>query len=89
MAVHIQSSALSGFLCSIVENMVSGRANDSTSEEQGEAVRLLAGATGVESAVMLEELDSLIDRVVAHPDAQQALPAGSSGRCAVLAAQRS
>jgi phosphohistidine swiveling domain-containing protein len=70
MAVHIQSSALSGFLCSIVENMVSGRSNDSTSEEQGEAVRLLAGATGVESAVMLEELDRLIDQVVAHPQAQ-------------------
>jgi pyruvate,water dikinase len=69
--VHIQSSALSGFLCSIVENMVSGQSNNSTHEEQGEAVRLLAGATGVESAVMLEELDVLIDRVVAHPDAQQ------------------
>ncbi|MEZ5572605.1 MAG: PEP/pyruvate-binding domain-containing protein [Halioglobus sp.] len=78
MAVHIQSSALSGFLCSIVENMVSGRSNDSTSEEQAEAVRLLAGASGVESAVMLEELDALIDRVVAQSDAphafQQAAP---------------
>jgi phosphohistidine swiveling domain-containing protein len=72
MAVHIQSSALSGFLCSIVENMVSGRSNDSTSAEQAEAVRLLAGASGVESAVMLEELDALIDCVVAHPDARQA-----------------
>jgi phosphohistidine swiveling domain-containing protein len=72
MAVHIQSSALSGFLCTIVENMVSGRSNESTSEEQGEAVRLLAGATGVESAVMLEKLDTLIDLVVAHPDAEQA-----------------
>lgn len=71
MAVHIQSSALSGFLCSIVENMVSGRSNDSTSAEQAEAVRLLAGASGVESAVMLEELDRLIDCVVAHPDARQ------------------
>jgi pyruvate,water dikinase len=72
MAVHIQSSALSGFLCTIVENMVSSKSNDSTSEEQGEAVRLLAGATGVESAVMLERLDSLIDGVVAHPDAERA-----------------
>jgi rifampicin phosphotransferase len=72
MAVHIRSSALSGFLCSIVENMVSGRANDSTGEEQAEAVRLLAGASGVESAVMLQDLDSLIDRVVAHPDARTA-----------------
>ncbi len=72
MAVHIQSSALSGFLCSIVENMVSGRANNSTAEEQGEAVRLLAGATGVESALMLEQLDALVDRVAAHPDAASA-----------------
>lgn len=72
MAVHIQSSALSGFLCSIVENMVSGRSNKSTNAEQAEAVRLLAGASGVESAVMLEELDKLIDLIVAHPQAQQA-----------------
>ena len=72
MAVHIQSSALSGFLCTIVENMVSSKSNNSTSEEQGEAIRLLAGATGVESAVMLEKLDSLIDRVVEHPAAQLA-----------------
>lgn len=67
MAVHIQSSALSGFFCTIVENMVSGQSNNSTSEEQGEAVRLLAGATDVESAVMLEQLDALVDHVAAHP----------------------
>ena len=71
MAVHIQSSALSGFLSSIVENMVSGRSNNSTSEEQSEAVRLLSGATGVESAVMLEKLDALVDRVAAHADAPE------------------
>ena len=70
MAVHIQSSALSGFFCSIVENMVSGRSNNSTNEEQAEAVRLLAGASGVESAVMLEELDNFIDKVVEHPEAE-------------------
>ncbi len=72
MAVHIQSSALSGFLCAIVENMVSGRASDSSGEDQAEAVRLLAGATGVESALMLEQLDELLDRIAAHPDAGQA-----------------
>ena len=70
MAVHIQSSALSGFLCAIVENMVSGKSNDSTLAEQGEAVRLLAGASDVESAVMLEQLDELLDRVAQHPDAE-------------------
>ncbi len=72
MAVHIQSSALSGFLSSIVENMVSGRSNDSTAAEQAEAVRLLAGASGVESALMLEQLDTLLDHVAAHPEAEPA-----------------
>ncbi|WP_141013043.1 PEP/pyruvate-binding domain-containing protein [Nocardioides sambongensis] len=72
MAVHIQSSALSGFYSAIVENMVSGSANASTVAEQAEAVRLLAGASGVESAVMLEELDELINLVAAHPDAHAA-----------------
>ncbi len=71
MAVHIQSSALSGFLCAIVENMVSGKSNDSSVEEQSEAVRLLAGASDVESAVMLEQLDTLLDQVARHPDAPQ------------------
>ncbi len=70
MAVHIQSSALSGFLCAMVENMVSGRSNDSTITEQAEAVRLLAGAKGVESALMLEQLDKLVDQLALHPDAE-------------------
>lgn len=69
MAVHIQSSALSGFYCSIVENMVSSKSNKPTVEEQAEAVRLLAGATDVESAVMLEELDALVDCVASQADA--------------------
>ncbi|MEZ5569388.1 MAG: PEP-utilizing enzyme, partial [Halioglobus sp.] len=69
MAVHIQSSALSGFLSAVVENMVSGRSNESTNAEQAEAVALLAGATDVESALMLVELDALVDRVAAHRDA--------------------
>ena len=70
MAVHIQSSALSGFLCAIVENMVSGKSNDSTIAEQAEAVRLLAGASGVESALMLEQLDEILDQVALQPDAE-------------------
>ncbi len=69
MAVHIQSSALSGFLNAIVENIVSAESNASTVEEQAETVRLLAGASGVESAVMLDELDDLVDLVARHPDA--------------------
>lgn len=70
MAVHIQSSALSGFLSSIVENMVSGTSNESTIEEQAEAVRLLAGAEDVESAVMLQELDALIDQIATRDEVE-------------------
>lgn len=77
MAVHIQSSALSGFLCAIVENMVSGKSNNSTVEEQAEAVRLLAGASDVESAVMLEQLDELLDRVAKHSDAEREFQSAS------------
>ena len=69
MAVHIQSSALSGFLSAIVENMVSSRSNNATLEEQAEAMRLLAGASGVESAEMVLELDALVDRIASVPDA--------------------
>lgn len=77
MAVHIQSSALSGFLSSIVENMVSSSSNASTVEEQAEAVRLLAGASDVESAVMLEQLDELLDELALHPQAETAFQSAS------------
>ncbi|MGB1141952.1 MAG: PEP/pyruvate-binding domain-containing protein, partial [Halioglobus sp.] len=73
MAVHIQSSALSGFLSAIVENMVSSQANNATLEEQAEAMRLLAGASGVESADMVVQLDALMDRIATLPDARARL----------------
>ncbi|QFU76768.1 pyruvate, water dikinase [Halioglobus maricola] len=69
MAVHIQSSALSGFTSAIVENMVARRSNQASLEEQAEAVRLLAGASEVESAMMLAELDELVAQVAEHPQA--------------------
>ncbi len=70
MAVHIQSSALSGFLSAIVENMVSRRSNNATLEEQAEAMRLLAGASGVESAEMVIQLDQLVDHIATLADAE-------------------
>lgn len=79
MAVHIRSSALSGFLCTVVESRVASRGNNSTGEEQGEAMRLLAGASGVESAVMLDELDTLVDSIAAHPLARDAFQQASIG----------
>lgn len=72
MAVHIQSSALSGFFSTIVENMVAEKANDATLAEQAEAVRLLAGASGVESAQMLHQLDALVAKVAEQPGVKEA-----------------
>ncbi len=77
MAVHLQSSALAGFTTSIVENMVADNGNESTVAEQAETIRLLSGASGVESAVMLQELDELLDRVAAHPDAAEKFQAAT------------
>ena len=70
MAVHIQSSALSGFCNTIVENLVSEQRNESTTAEQAEAARLIAGATDVVSAVMLEHVDRLLDDVARDADAE-------------------
>ena len=78
MAVHIQSSALSGFCNAIVENMVSARRNDSTTAEQAEAARLIAGVTDVVSAVMLDDLDRLLDDVARAPDVDDGFLDGSA-----------
>ena len=80
MAVHIQSSALSGFLCAIVENMVSGKSNDSTVARTGRGGAAAGGASDVESALMLEQLDALLDQVALHPDAEQVFSAPPSRR---------
>ncbi|MEH6550299.1 MAG: PEP/pyruvate-binding domain-containing protein [Pseudomonadales bacterium] len=69
MAVHLQTSALSGFLSSIVENMVNSGSTLSDGENQARTVSLLAGASHVESAVMLDELDVVVDAIAALPQA--------------------
>ena len=71
MAVHIQSSALSGMCNTLVENLVSEERNESTAAEQAEAARLIAGATGVVSAEMLEELDRLVEDVARAPEVDE------------------
>ena len=58
--VHLRSSAYSGLMEGVVQGIVVGRApGPNAGAQQAEAARLLAGATGVESAVMVEELDAI------------------------------
>ena len=39
-------------------------------EEQAEAARLLAGAENVESALLVEHLDEVLDQIALHPDVE-------------------
>ncbi|MFT4569295.1 MAG: phosphohistidine swiveling domain-containing protein [Hyphomicrobiaceae bacterium] len=65
--VHLRSSAYSGLMEGIIQGIVSGRDKEATPEQaaqlQGEAARLLAGAANVESAVMVEQLDAVVDLI--------------------------
>tara|TARA_R110001592_G_C13192743_1_gene753283 strand:- start:31964 stop:34354 length:2391 start_codon:yes stop_codon:yes gene_type:complete len=68
MAVHLQSSTTSGFASNILQAIISG-GQESTAQEEAEAARLMAGATGVESAVLVEQLDAIAEQIAHHEDA--------------------
>ena len=65
--VHLRSSAYSGLMEGVIQGIVSGGTKNPTQEQaaalQGEAARLLAGAENVESAVMLQQLDHVVDLI--------------------------
>ncbi len=54
----------------IVQAVISRGNDDSTPEEQAEAAKLLAGAEDVESALLVDHLDEVIDQIALHPDAK-------------------
>ncbi|MEP1593208.1 MAG: PEP/pyruvate-binding domain-containing protein, partial [Halieaceae bacterium] len=66
--VHLQSSTTSGFASNVMQAIISG-GQESSPEEEAEAARLLAGASDVESAVLVEQLDHIVDQVAAQPEA--------------------
>ena len=70
--VHLRSSAYSGLMEGIVQGVVTGNNKNPTDTEaaelQAEAARLLAGATGVESAVMVEQLDAIVDEIASNQE---------------------
>jgi pyruvate,water dikinase len=67
--VHLQSSTTSGFASNILQAMVSG-GQESTPEEEAEAAKLMAGATGVESAVLVDQLDHVVNTIAKHKKAK-------------------
>lgn len=64
--VHFRSSATSSFASNVLQAIVSG-GQDSKPEEEAEAARLMAGATGVESAILVAQLDKVVDLIAEQP----------------------
>ncbi|MBB3047979.1 pyruvate,water dikinase [Litorivivens lipolytica] len=67
--VHLRSSAFSGVMEGIVQSFVAGGSQPPDADQQAEAARLLAGASDVESAVMVDRLDDVVDLIAEHPEA--------------------
>jgi len=64
--VHLQSSSTSGFTGGILQAMLA-RMPGNKAEHDAEAARLLAGAKGVESAVLVDQLDNIARGIAALP----------------------
>ncbi|NRA41599.1 MAG: pyruvate, water dikinase [Pseudomonadales bacterium] len=60
--VHLQSSTTSGFASNILQAIISG-GQQSSPEEEAEAAALMAGAKDVESAVLVEQLDHIVEQI--------------------------
>ncbi|MCB1706760.1 MAG: hypothetical protein KDI17_17985 [Halioglobus sp.] len=69
--VHLQSSSTSGLTGSLLRAIMA-RGLENPDDLEAEASRLLAGATGVESAVLVEQLDDIARQIAALPTAQAA-----------------
>jgi rifampicin phosphotransferase len=65
--IHLQSSAMSGLLEGILQNVISKGQRPPSSEHQAMAAKLFAGAKQVESAMLVAQLDQVVDLVAAHP----------------------
>lgn len=70
--VHLRSSAFSGVMEGVIQSFVTGGSQPPDADQQAEAARLLAGASDVESAVMVDRLDDVVDLIAEHPDAVNA-----------------
>ena len=65
MAVHLQSSTTSGVASNILQSMISG-GQESTPAQQSEAANLMAGASEVESAVLVDQLVNIVDQIAVN-----------------------
>jgi phosphohistidine swiveling domain-containing protein len=85
--VHLRSSTYAAVMEGIVQRIVAGSGAPPSTAAQAEAARLLAGAQYVESALLVEQLDEVVDQIACHHDAQSAF--GDTTPAAALAWLRS
>jgi phosphohistidine swiveling domain-containing protein len=67
---QVRTTSATSVMEGIVQAVVSRGKKESTPEEQAEAARLLAGAENVESALLVEHLDEVLDQIAQHPDVE-------------------
>lgn len=70
--VHMQSSAMSGALEGVVQSIISKGAISPSLDDQAKAAKLFAGASSVESALLVEQLDVVVDLIAEHSQAKAA-----------------
>ncbi len=70
--VHLRSSAYSGVMEGVIQGIVERDVSEATPEQasaqQAEAARLLAGASYVESAMMVSHLDEVVDEIARNKE---------------------
>ena len=76
--VHLRSSAYSGLMEGVVQGIVSEGQQPPTTQQQADAAKLFAGASNVESALLVAHLDSVVDKIAAHPDSSEVFAKGDS-----------
>lgn len=76
--VHLRSSAFSGLMEGIVQGIVSEGQRPPTTQQQADAAKLFAGASDVESALLVAHLDKVVDEVAQHPNSREVFANGDS-----------
>src|SRR5690606_3542194 len=69
--VHSRTSALSGTLEGVVQSIISKGKTPPTLEQQALAAKLFAGADNVESAMLVAQLDAVVDSIAGHAQAKK------------------
>ncbi len=69
--VHGHASSTSGILEGTLQSIISKGEKIPTNDEQALAAKIMSGAEGVESAMLVEQTDALVDLIAKHPKAKE------------------